>query len=145
MLRQGTVTRKLSLSYPTVGTTQETTKEEIFRLAEESLVTIYTVGIFGPFETDKNPGFLKKLASLTGGEAFMPDEISELRQICEKIAHDIRNRYTIAYVPQNRQFTGAVRRIKVTAFAADRGRLKVRTRTHYVAGRRDEPARHKHR
>ena len=67
----------------------------------------------------------------------MPDEIAELRDTCEKIAHDIRNRYTIGYVPNNRNFTGAVRRIKVTASAADHGRLKVRTRTHYVAGGQD--------
>jgi VWFA-related protein len=111
----------------------ETTKSGILRLAQESLVTIYAVGIFGPSERDKNPGFLKKLASITGGESFMPDDISELPDVCEKIAHDIRNRYTIGYVPDDRNFDGSLRHLKVTAFAADRGKLKVRTRTHYIA------------
>jgi Ca-activated chloride channel family protein len=111
----------------------DATEDEIIRMAEESLVTIYTVGIFGPHEKESNRGFLKKLASITGGECFMPDQISELVGVCEKIAHDIRNRYTIGYVPSNRNFDGKVRRIKVLATAPDRGKLSVRTRTYYLA------------
>ncbi|HET8547147.1 MAG TPA: VWA domain-containing protein [Bryobacteraceae bacterium] len=124
----------------------ETTEDEIVRMAEESLVTIYTVGIFGPHEKESNRGFLKKLASITGGEWFMPDEISELVGVCEKIAQDIRNRYTIGYVPTNRTFDGKVRRLKVLASAPDRGKLSVRTRTHYIAALsgNELPHRHKH-
>ena len=120
------------------------TEDEILRMAEESLVTIYTVGIFGPHEKESNRGFLKKLASITGGESFMPDEISELVGVCEKIAHDIRNRYTIGYVPSNRTFDDKVRRIKVLAAAPDRGKLSVRTRSHYVAAPSKHKLAHKH-
>jgi VWFA-related protein len=123
----------------------DATEDEIIRMAEESLVTIYTVGIFGPHEKESNRGFLKKLASITGGESFMPDQISELVGVCEKIAHDIRNRYTIGYVPSNRSFDGKVRRIKVLASASGRGKLSVRTRTHYVAARSGSDLAHKHR
>jgi Ca-activated chloride channel family protein len=120
------------------------TENEVIQLAEESLVTVYTVGIFGPHEKESNRGFLKRLASITGGESFMPDEISELVGICEKIAQDIRNRYTIGYVPANRTLDGKVRQLKVLASASDRGKLNVRTRTHYVAGGSGNELAHKH-
>ena len=122
----------------------DTTEDEIFRLAEESLVTIYTIGIFNPDDKDKNPGFLKRLAAITGGEAFMPGEISQLVPVCEKIAKDIRNRYTIGYTPDDRNFDGKVRKLKVLAAAPDRGKLSVRTRTHYVAARGGDMTSHKH-
>jgi Ca-activated chloride channel family protein len=122
----------------------QATEDEVIRMAEESLVTVYTVGIFGPHEKESNRGFLKRLASITGGESFMPDQISELVSVCEKIAQDIRNRYTIGYEPTNRTFDGKVRRLKVVAAAPDRGKLSVRTRTHYVAAGSSNELAHKH-
>ncbi|MGA9736817.1 MAG: hypothetical protein WBQ35_12625, partial [Candidatus Sulfotelmatobacter sp.] len=44
--------------------------------------------------------------------------------ICEKIAHDIRNQYTIAYVPTNRKRDGTYRVIQVKASAPGRGRCR---------------------
>lgn len=110
----------------------QTTKDEIMALAERSLATIYTVGIFNPDDKDKNPGFLKALASLTGGEAYMPENISHLVGICEKIAHDIRNRYTLGFAPGARD-DGKRHRIRVDAVGDDGRKLEARTRTHYVA------------
>jgi len=51
----------------------------------------------------------------------------------EKIAHDIRNQYTIAYAPTNRKRDGTYRVIEVIARTPGRGRLSVRTRTGYFA------------
>ena len=111
----------------------ETTREEIMRMAERSLATIYTVGIFNPDDKDKNPGFLKDLAELTGGEAYMPDDISHLVGVCEKIARDIRNRYTVGFVPAAHDHDGKKRRLKVVA-TGDGGRVfEARTRTYYMA------------
>jgi len=110
----------------------QTTRDEIMALAERSLATIYTVGIFNPDDKDKNPGFLKALASLTGGEAYMPENISHLVGICEKIAHDIRNRYTLGFAPGSTD-DGKKHRIRVDAVGDDGRKLEARTRTHYVA------------
>ncbi|HUS07478.1 MAG TPA: VWA domain-containing protein [Bryobacteraceae bacterium] len=108
---------------------------DVLRLAEESTATIYTIGIFDEDDKDKNPGFLKRLASVTGGEAFLPQNLGELVPTCEKIAKDIRNRYTIGFAPG---VTGnATRKLRVLASAPDRGKLIVRTRTHYIAGGRN--------
>jgi VWFA-related protein len=109
----------------------DTDRDGIIRAAERSLATIYTVGIFNPLDKDKNPGFLKELARLTGGEYYEPENINHLVGVCQKIAHDIRNRYTLGYTPKNLTYDGKVRKIKVTAKGPD-GRIhEVRTRTHY--------------
>lgn len=110
----------------------EATLDDVVRMAQESLATIYTVGIFTPDDKEKNPGVLKKLAALTGGQAFMTQgEPGELVPICEKIAKDIRNRYTIGYVPQADNGTGKARKIKVEVNAGDGRQFAVRTRTEY--------------
>jgi Ca-activated chloride channel homolog len=110
----------------------ETTQEEIIRRVEQSLATIYTVGIFNPEDKDKNPGFLKHLAEISGGEYYRPQNINHLVGVCEKIAHDVRNRYTLGYTPKNLTFDGKIRKLRVTATnAADGRQLEVRTRTQY--------------
>ncbi len=96
-------------------------------------VIIYTIGIFGEEDPDRNPGVLRQLAKDTGGEAFFPQSLKEVVPICERIAHDIRNQYTIAYVPTNRKLDGSYRVIEVKASAAGHGRLFVRTRARYHA------------
>jgi VWFA-related protein len=109
----------------------DTTKDEIMKLAERSLATIYTVGIFNPDDRDKNPGFLKALAKLTGGEAYIPENSSHLVGICEKIAHDIRNRYTVGFSPTAGPNETKAHPVRVNATDANNRKLDVRTRTHY--------------
>jgi Ca-activated chloride channel homolog len=106
---------------------------EIMTLAGQPGVTIYTIGIFDDHDPDRNPNVLKRLARETGGESFLPESSAEVTPICERIARDIRNQYTIAYVPTNRKRDGSYRMIQVKAGAQGHGRLSVRTRTAYFA------------
>jgi VWFA-related protein len=106
---------------------------EIMALAGQPGVVIYTIGIFDDQDEDRNPGVLKRLARETGGEAFLPASLSDVTPICERIARDIRNQYTVAYVPTNRKRDGTYRTIQVKATAPGGRRLSVRTRTGYFA------------
>jgi Ca-activated chloride channel family protein len=106
---------------------------EIMALAGQPGVIIYTIGIFDDQDADRNPGVLKRLAKQTGGESFLPESLADVTPICERIARDIRNQYTIAYVPTNRKRDGTYRVIQVKASAPGYGRLSVRTRTGYFA------------
>jgi VWFA-related protein len=115
----------------------DTTKREIIDLIEKSAATVYTIGIFNPDDDDKNPGFLKDIAKITGGVAFMPGGIENLVQTCERIAHDIRNRYTLGYTPSNKNFDGKKREVKVIARDAAGEKLDVRTRSYYYATKRE--------
>lgn len=102
-------------------------------MAGQSEAIIYTLGLFDPDDPDRNPHVLAQLAKATGGEAFLPETVKEVTPICERIARDIRNQYTIAYVPTNRQQDGTRRAIHVKGQAPGIGRLVVRTRTGYTA------------
>lgn len=106
---------------------------QVMDMAGRSDAIIYSLGLFDEDDPDKNPGVLKQMAKATGGEAFLPESLEEVVPICERIAHDIRNQYTIAYVPTNGNQDGTFRAIQIKAGAPGRGRLVVRTRTGYNA------------
>jgi VWFA-related protein len=106
---------------------------QVLAMARQSDAIIYTLGLFDQNDPDKNPRVLEQIARETGGEAFLPESLSEVVPICERIARDIRNQYTIAYVPTNREQDGTYRAIQVKVEAPHRGRLFVRTRAGYSA------------
>ncbi len=101
--------------------------------AGRSDAIIYTVGLFDEDDEDRNPGVLRKIARATGGEAFLPEETSQVVPICERIAEDIRNQYTIGYIPSNQKLDNTQRTIKVTATGRHGEKLLVRTRAGYIA------------
>ena len=104
---------------------------QVIEMAKQSAALVYAIGIFDENDDDSNPSVLKRLAKVTGGEAFFPSSSSEVVPICEKIARDIRNQYTLAYVPNIAAPDGSYRTIEVKANAAGHGRLSVRTRPGY--------------
>jgi len=106
------------------------TRREMLEMAERSIATIYSVGIFEADDPDRNPGILKQLGRISGGEAWFPDSRSELAALCRGIAKDIRTRYTIGYVPPPNN-GGSQRHIRVRVSAPGRARLTARTRSGY--------------
>ena len=107
---------------------------EVLKMAEQSTTLVYTIGIFDESDPDRNPHVLRRLAGVTGGEAFFPSEYSEVVAICERIARDIRNQYTIGYLSTSAARPGAFLSIRVAAGAAGHGKLSVRARSGYRAG-----------
>jgi len=105
---------------------------QVIEMAKRSSAIIYAIGIYDDQDGDQNPGVLKRFAKETGGEAFFPDSRKGIAAICEGIARDIRNQYTLAYVPTHQEKAGVYRAIAVKASAPGRGRLSVRTRAGYT-------------
>jgi len=139
-LKKGTRDKKVLIVISDGGDNASKHKlAEITVLAGQSDAIIYTIGIFDEQDSDRKPGVLRRLAKDTGGEAFLPESLNELEPICQRIAHDIRNQYTLAYVPMNRKRDGTYRAIQVKASAPGRGRLSVRTRTGYYAPLETQP------
>src|SRR5215510_11781510 len=58
--------------------------DDVLRVAQKSSATIYCIGIYDPFQRDRNPSILKKIAKVTGGEAFFPDTPDSLASDCER-------------------------------------------------------------
>jgi VWFA-related protein len=106
---------------------------EVLDDAGRSDAIVYTVGLFDEAEENRNRGVLMKIARATGGEALLPQETSQVVAICEQIATDVRNQYTIGYVPSNQKLDSTRRTIKVTATGRHGEKLLVRTRAGYIA------------
>jgi len=106
---------------------------QVLALAGHSGAIVYTIDIHVDEDVDRNPAALRQLASVTGGQDFVVESLPEVVPICERIAHDIREQYTLAYSPSNRTQDGSYRVILVKARAHSHGSLSVITRAGYYA------------
>jgi VWFA-related protein len=98
---------------------------------------IYTIGLLSE-ESKKNAKRAKKaleqLAQASGGLAFFPENVDDVHNICEQVARDIRNQYTLAYYPSNTRRDGSFRSVQVEVIPPrGRGKLVARTRNGYYA------------
>ena len=112
-----------------------TTREEVFRKAQASNAMIYTLALRDaarPHEGD--PGLLRDLARVTGGAAYRPEHPRHVDTALREIARDIRHTYTIGYVPTQTDRDGTYHRVRVEVESPDGQRLRVRSRSGYVAG-----------
>jgi Ca-activated chloride channel family protein len=111
---------------------------QVVQMAQTLHVAIYAVGLLNPSDADQRPDILKGLSRQTGGEAYFPSTPAGVVRICQKLASDIRHRYTLGYTPTpDRQ--GGYRKIRVEVMASGGERLFVRTRTRYFLPRTPSP------
>jgi VWFA-related protein len=110
------------------------TFDQVLKEAQGSNAAIYAVGVVDPLEREADPGRLKQLARATGGASYFPRHVSEVEDVLQKIARDIRHSYTLAYVSSNPTHDGGFRRLRVTVSDSARRSLVVRARDGYRAG-----------
>jgi Ca-activated chloride channel family protein len=116
-----------------------TTRAQVLANAQASNAVIYTIALVDPMESEADPGFLSRLSESTGGVAFRPKNAAEIEEILQRVARDIRNMYTIGYVPSQAAPTGRPRKEELRRVAVDvrlptGQKLAVRTRRAYLAG-----------
>ena len=107
--------------------------EDTLQRVHDSDATIYTVAIVDPIVRDGNPKLLRRLAKSTGGESYQPRRVDDVSQAFERISKDIRNAYTLAYVPTKGEASAGQRRrsVRVYVRSQDGKVLTVRTRDGY--------------
>lgn len=95
-------------------------------------------GLFRRSPSSQARRTLRDLAEATGGQAYFPETLDEVEEICRIIAHDLRNHYTIGYTPTNSDDDASWREIEVEV-NAPRGfpDLEVRAREGYYANAPD--------
>lgn len=103
--------------------------KEITGMVERDIATIYTIGLLDTNDPDRNPGFLRRLAHISGGESYFPSTSAELKPVCHRIAQDIRARYAVGYLP--RPGKDGLRSVRVRVDAPGHDGLSARTRTSY--------------
>lgn len=106
--------------------------KDVLTAVQSTRATLYTVGVFDSEDPDRNPALLRRLASISGGIAYIPEHLEELEKICRDIAKDIRNRYSIGYVPVRSGDGSTLRSIKVSIADAGSQKFVVHSRTSYL-------------
>jgi VWFA-related protein len=105
--------------------------DDVVKLADLSGASFYAIGIYDRNDGDADPRTLRNMANRTGGEAFFPERLDEVRALCERIASTLRNQYALSYAPPSWDSGPAYRRLEVRVKDPKRRDLTVRTRTGY--------------
>jgi Ca-activated chloride channel homolog len=104
--------------------------------AQQSNALIYTIGLLDKEDkrmARKAKKALEELAQATGGKAYFPRNLQEVKPVCIEIATDLRNQYLLGYYPSNNRKDGTFRQVRVEVTGHGRGKLSVRTRPGYYA------------
>ena len=106
---------------------------DVLALARQSDGVIYAIGLLAASaEDDEDAGSLKRLCRDTGGMAYFPRTAGEIADVSAQVAAELREQYTLGFLPGAPTQTRGFRKIAVTVAAEGRGRLRVRTRSGYV-------------
>lgn len=114
------------------------TLAQIQRLADERSVSIYAIGLLNEADASRAKQArreLDRLADRTGGVAYYPGSVDAINSVALELARQIRNQYTMAFVPASPANDGSYHAIKVTAAGPGRESLTVHTRAGYRATR----------
>ena len=117
--------------------TSHNSLEKTVREIQKTDTVIYTIGLLS--EESKRSAkrakrALEDIAKASGGMSYFPENVSDVHNICEQVAHDIRNQYTLAYYPTNSKRDGTFRSVQVEVVPPrGRGKLMARTRNGYYA------------
>src|SRR6266704_782933 len=111
--------------------------EKMIREVQKTDTVIYTIGLLGQEnkkEAKRARKALEQISAASGGLAFFPENVDDVHNICEQVAHDIRNQYILAYYPTNIRRDGRFRTIQVEVIPPrGHGKLVARTRNGYYA------------
>ncbi len=80
----------------------QSTSDDATERAKLSEVTIYTVGFtgWGPEGSESvNVPFLTTLAEATGGRAFFPEDVEQVKEAFVDVQEDLHRHYRMAYIP----------------------------------------------
>jgi VWFA-related protein len=112
----------------------ELTLEQIMRQAQQAEVQVYVIGLLSEEDRGAARRAQKAIDAITeasGGAAYYPLDLAEVDQIALRVAHEIRNQFTIGYSASQQILDGTFRQIRVTVDGPNRP--IARTRTGYWA------------
>lgn len=108
-------------------TTSSMRDRDVVDYARAVEATVYCIGFKGSGPGGSPKGFLKKIASETGGQFFSPGNVSDLIKVFNEISDELKNHYLLAYTPK-READGSWREIELKVSRPD---TKVRVRKGY--------------
>jgi len=108
------------------------TRAQAIEMAQRAQAIIYTISTDDSgliLRGDKN---LQQLADATGGRAFFPFKMKDIKSSFSAIEDELRSQYVISYHPADFDADGHFRSIEITSLKKD---LQVRARKGYFAPR----------
>ena len=131
--RSAANSRKVLLTITDGGdNSSHATLTEALNAVREAGIVVYPIGMFDESDRDQNPQVLSTIAQQTGGEAFLPGQVTDINKICVSIAKEIREEYTLGFPGAE---DGQYHRIRLTVKDPEHSRLEVHTRAGYIGSK----------
>jgi VWFA-related protein len=108
------------------------TEGQAIEMAQRSEVIIYAISTDDSGLILRGDTVLQQLADATGGRAFFPFKMKDIKNSFAAIEDELRSQYIISYHPADFEADGRYRPIEITALKKD---LQVRARKGYYAPR----------
>ena len=83
--------------------------DEVLAAVKSTRATIFPIGLGPNVDREK----LEQIASLSGGEAYFPEQVSMLADDYRRILENLRRRYMISYTSTNKAYDGAWREVTI--------------------------------
>ena len=95
------------------------TSAEVLERVRRSNIAVYPIGLLSDSEAGRAArAILEEIADLSGGRAFFPSSVDEIPALTEQIARELRELYTLGYIPTNARRDGMWRSVRVYVEAA---------------------------
>ncbi|HJT69867.1 MAG TPA: VWA domain-containing protein [Terriglobales bacterium] len=108
----------------------EHTLNQAIWMAERAQVIIYTISTDDSGLILRGDKILQQVSDATGGRAFFPFKMKDIKSSFSAIEDELRSQYIISYHPADFETDGRFRPIEITALKKD---LQVRARKGYFA------------
>ena len=108
------------------------TEAQAIEMAQRAEVIIYAISTDDSGLILRGDKVLQRIADATGGRAFFPFKMKDIKNSFAAIEDELRSQYIISYHPADFEADGRYRPIEITAFKKD---LQVRARRGYYAPR----------
>jgi VWFA-related protein len=108
----------------------EHSRAQAIEMAQRAQVIIYTISTDDSGLILKGDKILAQLADATGGRAFFPFKMKDIKSSFSAIEDELRSQYVVSYHPADFDADGRYRSIEITSLKKD---LQVRARRGYFA------------
>jgi Ca-activated chloride channel homolog len=102
---------------------------DVLRLLQDADVTMFPVGL----GTRIDPERLSLLATFSGGQAYFPQDVSELTAQFERVTENLRHRYLVGYTSTNATRDGKWRSVEIRTRSSG---IRIHSRKGYFAPER---------
>jgi len=110
----------------------EVSRAQAIEMAQRAEVLIYAISTDDSGLVLRGDKALQQLADTTGGRAFFPYKMKDVKNSFSSIEDELRSQYVVSYRPADFDADGRYRSIEITALKKD---LQVRARKGYYAPR----------